>query len=203
MLIHRSQERDGNILPRASNTLAAIPDEYTYHLDHGKRHPLSAYIISLRTITAQWLQVFYGLDTLNNEHNWKSEESSYPELIAQYKELLYRLNEHFDACFSVLRSLCLPKAAPYTALDSHFLDKAKLPGWKQFRNSIKAYRETHIGVLVNTLKHNQGELCSIFFTRRLSSGPVTTSETFIQMALLAHRTNFTKTPTQHFPSQEI
>lgn len=163
MLIRRSLERDGNTLPRAWNALAVIPDEYSYHLHHGKRHPVSTYSISLRSITAQWLNVFSKLDALSREHNWEGTEASYPVLIAEYKELLYSLNEHFDACFSVLRSLCPPTAAPANLFDSQFLDKAKLPGWKKFRDSIKIYRDAHIGKLVNTLKHSQGELCSIFF----------------------------------------
>lgn len=163
MLIRRSHDLDGNLLPRAWNILASISDEHSYHLAHGKRHPKSAYLTSLRAIAEQWLKVLDAIDTLHSEHSWQGKESTYPALLCEYRELLYRLNEHFDACYSALRSLCAPSAANGSKFDSQFLDKAKLPGWKQFRDSVKAYRDNHIGLLVNTLKHSQGELCSIFF----------------------------------------
>lgn len=163
MLIRRTFEKDGNLLPRAWNALAAIPDDFLYHVAHEKRHPKSAYGTSLRLISEQWLKVFDRLDVLNQEHNWERKETSFPDLLSEYRELLYRLHEHFDACFSVLRSLCPPESAKPTIFDSRFLDEAKLIGWKQFRDAINPYREDHIGVLVNTMKHSQGELCSIFF----------------------------------------
>lgn len=163
MLIRRSLDKDGNLLPAAWNSIAAIPDSYLHHLAHGKRHPKSAYLTSLRLITEQWLKTLDVLDKLYNEHFWLGKESNYPELLAEYRELLYRINEHFDACFSVLRSLCDPDVSPATIFDSRYLSNAKFPGWKQFRETINPYRENHIGVLVNTLKHSQGELCPIFF----------------------------------------
>lgn len=163
MLIRRSHDRDGNLLPRAWNVLAAITDEHSHHLAHGKRHPKSAYLTSLRAIAEQWLKVLDVSDKLYSEHNWEGTEKTYPALLAEYRELLYRLNEHFDACFSVLRGLCAPSAVAATIFDSKYLDKAKFPGWKNFRDFVKAYRDSHIGLLVNTLKHSQGQLCSIYF----------------------------------------
>lgn len=114
-------------------------------------------------VAEQWLKVLDAIDVLRSEHVWQRKESTYPALLSEYRELLYRLNEHFDACYSALRSLCDPGTTNGLKFDSQFLDKAKLPGWKQFRDSAKTYRDNHIGVLVNTLKHSQGELCSIFF----------------------------------------
>lgn len=163
MLIRRTLAKHGNILPRAWNALAAIPDHFTYHLDHGKRHPKSAYGNSLRDVSSQWLKVFNELERLYTEHYWEQQDTRFPAVLSEYRELLYRLNEHFDACYTILRCLCLPDSAKLTQFDSHFLDKAKLPGWKQFRDFIEAYQKNHIGLLVNTQKHSQGELCSIYF----------------------------------------
>lgn len=171
MIIRRTLEIDGNLLPRAWNALSAIPDEFLYHAAHEKRHPISAYSTSLRLISEQWLKVLDRLDELNREHNWERKETSFPDLLREYRELLYRLHEHFDACFSVLRCLCPPESAKPTIFDSQFLDKAKLTGWKQFRDAIRLYREDHIGVLVNTMKHSQGELCSIFFHSEIEFRP--------------------------------
>lgn len=163
MLIRRTLEKDGNLLPRAWNAIAAIPDDFLYHTAHEKRHPRSAYSTSLRLISEQWLKVLDRLDELNREHNWEGKETSFPDLLSEYRELLCRLHEHFDACFSVLRSLCPPETGKPTKIDSQFFEKSKLAGWKKFYEAINPYREDHIGALVNTMKHNQGELCSIFF----------------------------------------
>lgn len=162
MLIRRAIANSGNLAPRAWNVLSAIPDDLSFHGQHGKRHPKSAYGLSLRAIADQWIKTLDQLDHLHHEHNWLRTEVGFPALLSEYRELLYRLNEHFDACYSALRSLC-PTANPKILHDSQFLNMAKLPGWKQFRDAIKHYRDDHIGLLVNTLKHRQGELCSIYF----------------------------------------
>lgn len=163
MRIRRILETHGNLLPRAWNVLACVPEDFWCHVAHGKRHPMSAYNTSLRLISEQWLKVFDRLDELYREHNWEGCETGFPALLGEYRELLSRLHEHFDACFSVLRSLCPTDDKNKTVFDNQFLDKAKLVGWKQFRDAIRPYRDDRIGAIVNTLKHNQGELCSIFF----------------------------------------
>jgi hypothetical protein len=163
MLIRRTIAKDGNLAPSGWNALAAIPDNFSFHADHGKRHPKSAYGTSLRAIADQWLKALDRLDQLHSEHNWKGTETCFPDILDEYRELLYRLNEHFDACCSALRSLCPASAAKPVTFDSQFLTQAKLAGWKQFRDATKSYREDHIGLLVNTLKHRQGELCPIHF----------------------------------------
>lgn len=143
--------------------MSAIPVDLSFHAEHGKRHPKSAYGASLRAIADQWIKTLDQLDNLHREHNWQGTETGFPELLSRYHELIYRLNEHFDACFSALRSLCPSTSAKPTVFDSQFLNQAKLPGWKQFSEAIKHYREDHLGLLVNTLKHQQGELCAIHF----------------------------------------
>ena len=171
MRIRRTLEKDGNLLPRTWNVLAGVPEEFWHHAAHGKRHPKSVYSTSLRLISEQWLKVLDRLDALYREHNWEGKEAGFPDLLSEYRELLSRLHEHFDACFSVLRSLCPPDSANQTVFDSQFLGKTKLPGWKPFRDAISPYREDHIGVLVNTMKHSQGELCSIFFHSKVEFRP--------------------------------
>lgn len=163
MLIRRNIVKDGNLAPRAWNVLSSIPDAISQHTAHGRRHPKSAYGSSLRAVCEQWLKTFDLLDALYKEHNWESKESSYSELLKDYRELLYRLNEHLDACFSALRVLSPVSAGKEITFDTQFLDKAKFPGWKSFKAAIAPYRQEHIGVLVNTMKHSQGELAQIFF----------------------------------------
>lgn len=163
MLVKLNLTQDGHLAPRAWSTISSLPDSYCFHGDHGKRHPKSVYGGSLRAITQQWARTSELIDRLTAEHNWQSTETSYDEVLSEYRELLYRLNEHHDACLSVLRSLCPPGMAKAAVFDSAFLKAAKLPGAKHFLDPTLDYREKHIGLLVNTMKHSQGELSSIFF----------------------------------------
>lgn len=169
MLIRRSQEHHGSIHPAGLNAVAAIPDRLSFHTEHQHRHPKSAYATSLRRITEQWVKALDARDNLFAEHNFEGKESTEPVLLAEYERLLYRLNEHLDACFSALRSLC--SAAKSTDSDAQVLTKSKLPGWKQFREAVNPYRKNHIGLIVNTLKHDQGELCAIHFKSSLEFRP--------------------------------
>lgn len=56
-----------------------------------------------------------------------------------------------------------PQKGQRTGQSTQFLDKTNPPGWKKFRESTRDYRENHIGLIVNTLKHKQGELWPVYF----------------------------------------
>lgn len=75
-----------------------------------------------------------------------------------------RRREQFEA-------LAATHPAKATQIDTQFLDKAKPAGWKQFRDATREYRENHIGLIVNTLKHKQGELCPIYFQSPIEFRP--------------------------------
>ncbi|OIQ67785.1 hypothetical protein GALL_506340 [mine drainage metagenome] len=133
------------------------------HDDHGIRHPASAYSTSLRLIALQWIKFLDQLEKLRAEYLWEGKTTSATVATAEYAQLLHRLNEHQDACYAVLRAVCPPDRAKPNHVDANFLEKAKLPGWKKFREATRAYREDHVGLIVNNLKHRQGELSSISF----------------------------------------
>lgn len=158
-------------MPSAFGAIASIPEAFTFNTEHGLRHPKSAYGTSLRLILTQWLKALDELDRLRSEYMWKENADHMPVVIDAYTQLLHRINEHHDACYSVLRSLCPASAAKATQIDTQFLDRAKLAGWKQFRDATKEYRENHIGLIVNTLKHKQGELCPIYFKSTIEFRP--------------------------------
>lgn len=163
MLIRRSHDRHGNIYPAGFNSLSAVPDHLSFHTTHQSRHPKSAYSTSIRLITAQWIKVFHEYDKLMFEHNFENKDSNESVLLSEYSQLLFRLNEHLDACISALRSLCPEVPSKWNEFDAQILTKSKLPGWKAFQEAIKPYRVDLIGCIVNTLKHKQGELCSVHF----------------------------------------
>ncbi len=163
MQIRRSVSMHGNLLPAAYNTVRAIPPDLLFHVEHGMRHPMSAYGTSLRHISAQWVKFSVELDHLRNEYFCGNRDNHFKVVVGAYAELLCRLNEHLDACYAVIRCVCPASMAKSARIDSQFLGNANPPGWKQFQASIRPYREDHIGLLVNTLKHKQGELCPIYF----------------------------------------
>ena len=163
MLITLCENEDGNLLPAAYNTIASIPENLLRHAEHGLRHPVSAYSTSLRLIGLQWIKFLEHLEKLQNEYAWEGKTTKAAAATAEYAQLLHRLNEHQDACNAVLRAICPPERAKPHHVDANYLDKAKFPGWKQFREATRGYREEHIGLIVNNLKHRQGELSSISF----------------------------------------
>jgi hypothetical protein len=163
VLIRRALESDGNLYPEAYNVLFSIPSQFCFHEQHGMRHPNSAYGTSLRLITRQWLKLLDELDRLRNEYLWEQKSDHIEIVVSEYAELLSRLNAHLDACCAALRCLCPASMAASTPIDTRFLGNAKPPGWKHFRDSLRPYRDDHIGLVVNTLKHKQGELCPIYF----------------------------------------
>lgn len=171
MLIKRNVLNHGNLYPSALNAIAGIPESWVFHAQHGHRHPRSAYETSLRLVASQWLKTLDAIDRLRNEYLWLGKDEHLSEATAAYTQLLHRINEHFDACYSVLRSLCPATRTSSSPIDTQFLDKANPPGWKKFREATREYRENHIGLIVNTLKHKQGELCPVYFRSNLEFRP--------------------------------
>ncbi len=164
MEIKRSIEKNGNLAPAAWDMISAISDEFSYHTQHGKRHPKTIYKKSIESITSKWIDVFNLLENIQINHESQSESELFTKLLEEYKELLYRLNEHTDACISIVRVYCPPINKIQKKFDTQYLEKSKFPGWKKFYSSIKPYKEDHIGALVNTMKHGQGELKWLYFS---------------------------------------
>lgn len=171
MQISRRVADHGSLLPSAANAIASIPIEFLHHEDHDLRHPRSAYETSLRLITAQWTKTFDDLDRARTEFLWESKDTHLLDATASYAQLLHRLNEHHDACYSVLRSLCRSGDAKPSRFHMKFLDQAKPAGWAAYKNATKHYREQHIGLIVNSLKHDQGELSSLYFRSKTEYRP--------------------------------
>lgn len=171
MLITRRESNTGNLLPSAHNLIDSIPEDLLLHSAHEIRHPASAYSTSLRHIALQWIKFLDQLDRLRAEYLSEGKTTGAAATTVEYGQLLHRLNEHQDACYTVLRSVCPLDRAKPNRVDANYLDKAKLPGWKQFRDATKAYREDHVGLIVNNLKHRQGELSFVSFQSAVEFRP--------------------------------
>lgn len=163
MRISRRTEIDGSLLPAALCTISAIPPEYLHHERHQLLHPQSAYGTSIRLLTAQWTKTLDDLSTLRTRYFANQDDMFLMDVAASYSALLHKLNEHFDACYSVLRSLSPTAETKPGVSHSQHLERVKFVGWKQFRDATRTYRESHLGFIVNSLKHAQGELCPLYF----------------------------------------
>lgn len=163
MRIVRCTEAHGSVLPSALGAIAAIPPEYLHHEAHGLRHPSSAYGTSIRLINAQWTKTLDDLVVLKTRYACGQHDDFLMDVVGSYSDLLHRLNEHFDACYSVLRSLGSPQGNRQPREHARYLEQVKQVGWKQFQNSTKTYRDCHLGLIVNSMKHAQGELCPMYF----------------------------------------
>jgi hypothetical protein len=163
MRIARRTEVHGSLLPAAVCAIDAIPPQYLHHERHQLLHPKSAYGTSIRLLTAQWTKTFDDLSVLRTRYFADQDDMFLMDVAASYSALLHKLNEHFDACYSVLRSLSPTVESKPALVHSQHLERVRLVGWRQFRDSTRNYRESHLGLIVNSLKHSQGELCPLYF----------------------------------------
>jgi hypothetical protein len=163
MRIVRRTDLHGSLLPSALSSIDAIPPQYLHHEKHQLLHPKSAYGTSIRLLTAQWTKTLDDLSDLRVRHATGQDDLYLMDVAASYSALLHKLNEYFDACYAVLRSLSPIMESRPTLVHSQYLDRVKLTGWKQFRDATRNYRESHVGLIVNALKHSQGELCPLYF----------------------------------------
>ncbi len=163
MEIRRSFRVDGNLVPRAWNVVKVIPENMLHHRARAKRHPVSVYQASLRAITQAWTVVASDLDRLKLEH-LNNESDAYPRLLSSYALLLHRLNEHFDAAYSILRSLLPVETENEPRFDEQLLSRRNPPGWKKFKEAVHSYKQNHIGRLSNAMKHDQAELLGLAFS---------------------------------------
>ncbi|WP_293999522.1 hypothetical protein [Sphaerotilus sp.] len=149
-------------MPSAWDTLINIPDGAFHHIEHNFRHPRSIYLSSLNNILTSYEKTLDALQSLRLDYIYAQNSSKNNQLIHEYKTLLHSANEHFDACFQIIKST-LPSSAAKSQQNEAFLDQAKPDGWKEFKNSIEEYRSKRIGKIVNMLKHRQAEINFFYF----------------------------------------
>lgn len=168
MEFYRSAALHGSLRPRAENVIRGIPSQHLYHEGHGSKHPLAVYQTSMARVIADWLKAFELLDRLQMEVMCAQPQPNYAATLRAYESLLFRLNEHIDAAQEVLRSLVPPThKAPRTHAD--FLHAVKLPGFSDFQKTIQvAYRNKHIGIIVNEVKHASAQLVAVSATTERS-----------------------------------
>lgn len=149
--IIRSSNQRGGLNPDAVETLSASFTSRLYHANYHLRHPFGIYNVSLNKILSSFEDVLEALSSAT-QHDLRSNKLD-PKwdknLLYNLEKLLYTLMEHMDDCESILQCF-FPQG---TKLNRETVVKA-------YQSSIDSYR-THVGKVVNHLKHKQGRLRTI------------------------------------------
>lgn len=166
MRVARSKLQHGSVLPEAMNAIIAVPDSHLYHVAHRRRHPKSLYSRSLSHVANQWHDVLDKIERFQWMFTLTKKDDLLPDVINSYRSLLFSLYEHLDASHGCIRALIPPKGTSDPLLDTQFLDRAKVPGWVDFRSRVQPYVKHRIGAVVNSIKHNQAELSFLYLHHR-------------------------------------
>ncbi|WP_428385424.1 hypothetical protein [Nevskia ramosa] len=154
MIILESFESIEVAVPKAVNALQNLEGVALFHELRGSRHPLGAYNISLAAVARRFVSVLNELHRAKTqgryldpkEYRWDI------ELLEATDHLLDSLMEHLEDCSGIFESF-------FENDKDNTLKRIKL----DFLSSIKPYR-THIGTVVNYMKHHQGRLRSVTFS---------------------------------------
>lgn len=163
MQLSYSISQRGNLYPAIYNCLRSLPDSVLQHTDHGLRHPLAIYNISLRRITRAFQDILDENDKVYQASIKDDGEVDIDtRLLAKaQQELLESLLAHIDDGYQILRSLYpssrLEKPIPFA---DRWLEQAKHPTVGKFKHLVKPYRDT-FAPIVNRIKHEHGRLKTI------------------------------------------
>jgi hypothetical protein len=173
MRIARRTEIHGSLLPAASCAISAIPPEYLHHERHQLLHPQSAYGTSIRLLTAQWTKTLDDLSVLRTRYFANQDDMFLMDVATSYSALLHKLNEHFDACYSVLRSLSPTVETKPGILHSQHLERVSLLDGSS-SGTPHARTVSPTSGLSSTHSNTPKVSCArSTFTRAASSGPDT------------------------------
>jgi hypothetical protein len=164
MKIVRSIPDDGNLAPSAVNYLVNVPDTCLHHEAHGLRHPFSIYHVSLRAITEAFADVIQEYNHQLQLYVKEPEVKFYKNLLRAQRELLYRLREHIDDCYSIFKTLVEPaQVTKKVTFTDKYLRAAKFTELDAFNDSLRPYKEGYLSPLVNSLKHTHARLQGFYF----------------------------------------
>jgi len=83
----------------------------------------------------------------------------FKRLLRAQRNLLYRLREHIDDCYSVFKTLVDPAhVTKNIVFTDKYLQAAKFKELDKFNSSIQSYKQDYLSPLVNSLKHSHARL---------------------------------------------
>ncbi len=150
--------RHADLMPAAWDAICRVPETVWAHRAQAVLHPRTTYARAIAKIIDAWLDVFPALDALSSELRFEQPAVSAKLLEQRYIRLLHALNEHFDACYSVIRCLHAPQRDK-AEWHEHAARRQNPPGLKAFdEQAVKGYRDARLGRIVNLLKHDHARL---------------------------------------------
>jgi hypothetical protein len=162
MKIERKTHRDGNLYPEVYNYLQAVPESILFHADYRERHPFSIYSNSIQRVVKSLKSVLSEIDHLsvapfNTDRTLSRRLDKLPEL---QKEVLSAMQSHVDDCYRILKTLHPSDTVINERFVERWLDKAKHPTYKEFREKVKDYRDS-FSPIFNKIKHNGGQIRAV------------------------------------------
>lgn len=175
MIIKRSIEKEGNIMPEAYNLLNNLPEEALQYKSYNYLHPIGIYNKSLSRIKDAFLDVINQLEqveinvTPSNSYSKEPVRFESKELLKAQKELLHSIQSHFDDCYHILKVTSIyPNMDKFNSNTKKimqrsaykWLDISKHPTISYFQGNIQEYK-SFIDSIVNKIKHEHGRLRDI------------------------------------------
>ena len=148
--IFRSSEQRGGLSPEAVEILSCEFTAPLYYLDYQLRHPFGIYNVSLNQVISSFEGLIESLSSAK-QHDLNSKKLDRKwdeELLQNLEKLLYSLMEHMDDCENIIQCFF-----------PHGTKIFRESSVKTYHSVVDSYR-THIGKVVNHLKHRQGRLRS-------------------------------------------
>src|SRR6266700_7124083 len=147
MKLSLSIAQQGNLYPPVYNCLRSLPDCALHHSDHGLRHPLGIYSLSLGRVVQAFKMVLDENDKIYQTPTDSNGSCNFETtaLLKAQQELLNALMAHIDDCYQILKALypasrrTKTKSEPFA---DKWLEEAKHPTVARFKHLIKPYRDT-------------------------------------------------------------
>ena len=145
--------QSGASFPPVQLALANVDSARLFCGAHRLRHPPAIYNLSFSKVMSRLADVLNELDAASAFQAYRDPKQYMwdKRLLSELDHLLDALMEHFDDCQSIL--LCFVESSD---------DKTFLKALRTFKEATRPYR-SHIGQIVDALKHEQRHLASIFF----------------------------------------
>ncbi|MGH7146831.1 MAG: hypothetical protein ACREIJ_02890, partial [Nitrospiraceae bacterium] len=153
MFLQLNENEFGGLCPPASFRLSGELGLPLFNRDHGLRHPLGIYNVSLGKIEERFKKVLNELEPfLKVENAEQIKDNLFPPLLDAQERLLFSLEEHFDDCYSILDCFF-----PNTSV------RKKNAQVKLFVKRMETYSDL-IGEIVNKMKHKNARLRGIILS---------------------------------------
>lgn len=154
---------DIDLCPNIQKFLPLMGENKMFYKYYNLKHPSALYNSSIGKIENSLKSFLNAYEIYEAKDFEKDEKMDAPDLLRNYKELLYCFREHLDDCFHLIKIFISPTQKKdnnrnqYKWLEDNATDLVQ----DLFKN-ISEYKK-YLDASVNELKHNNATLCSVLF----------------------------------------